>query len=147
MDFRGESKNFILNDHRLKISQTIMVFFLELYQLFFLFLKTLIIWINLSLEFSLKVICRIWMFRVDGKHFILNGSWWRISQCIMVLFLELYKLLFLCFKTLTIWRTLRLEVSESNNFILNFSDDNMFYLYFMSSLIWCRLSSCLLNIW
>ena len=75
--FRGESEKFILNKYWWKLSQFIMVLFLELYQFFFLFLKTFIRWINISLGFSIKVICIIWMFRVDGKHLALKGSWWK----------------------------------------------------------------------
>ena len=51
-----------------------LLFSPELYQLSFLFFKYLIIWRNLVLEFSLKVICRIWMFRGESNHLILNGS-------------------------------------------------------------------------
>ena len=67
--FRGNSKHFILNGSRRILSQFIMMFFLKLYQFFFLFFKTLIRWRNIGLEFSLKVIFRIWMF--NSKHFIL----------------------------------------------------------------------------
>ena len=130
-----------------KMSQFIMVFFLELYQFFFLFFKTLnrlrnlglgllsmwssedgfselivstsflmgpdenflnsswyfplnfinssscflalIRWINIALVFYFKVIFRRWMFRVESKHFILNVLWWKLSQFIMVFFLEI----------------------------------------------------------
>ena len=75
-----------------------MVFFLEIYQLFFLFFKTLIKWRKLSLEFSLEVICGRWIFKGESKHFILNGPWWKLSRFIMVFFLELYLFFFLFFK-------------------------------------------------
>ena len=117
--FRVYGQHFILDGSWWKLSQFIMVFFLGIYQFFFLFLKTLIRWRNLVLEFSLKVIFRIWMFRVDGKHFILNEFWWKLSQFIMVFFLELYQFFFLFFKTLIRWRKFNLEFSEINNFILN----------------------------
>ena len=80
-------------------------------QFFVWLLETLIRWRNIVLTFSLKVIFRRRIFRVDGKHFILNGSRWKLSQWIMVLFLELYQLFFLFFKTLIIWRNLVLEFS------------------------------------
>ena len=117
--FRGNGKHLILNGSLWKLYQFIVVLLLELNQFFFLFFKTLIIWINISLGFSLKVIFRIWMFRVDGKHFILNGWWSKISQFIMVYFLEFYQFLFLFFKTLIRWRNINLEFSESNHFILD----------------------------
>ena len=41
-----------------------------------LIVKGLIIWGNLGLEFSLKVIFRRYIFRGDSKHFILNLLWW-----------------------------------------------------------------------
>ena len=68
-----------------------MVFFLklliiyhELYQFFFLFLNTLFRFRNVSLGFALKVIFRWWLFRGESKKFILDGSWWKLSQLIMV---------------------------------------------------------------
>ena len=92
------------------------------------------------MEFSLKVIFRIWMFRVDGMHLILYGYWWKLSQFIMVLFLELlslcheiYQFFFLFFKDFLIWRNLVLEFAlkvicriwmlrdEINELILNSS--------------------------
>ena len=109
--FRGESRHFILNEYWWKLSQFIMVFFLKIYQLFFLFFITFIRWRNLSLNLSLKVICRIWMFRVDGKHFILNESWWNFSQFITVFLLELYQFFFWFFKTLIKWINLRFAFS------------------------------------
>ena len=87
----GESKHFTFNESWWKLYQFIMVLFLKLHQFFFLIFKTLIRWRNLSLGFSLKVIFRILIFIVDTKHFILNGSWWKLSQFIMVFFLELYQ--------------------------------------------------------
>ena len=74
--FIGESKHLILNGSQLKISQFIMVFLLELYQFFFLVFKTLIRWRKLSLEFSIKVIFRRWMFGGDSRHLIFNVLWW-----------------------------------------------------------------------
>ena len=117
--FRVNGKNLILYGPWWKLSLFVMVFRLELYQFFFLFFNTLIRWRNFSLEISLKVIFRRWVFRVDGKHFILNGSRWKLSQLIMHLFLELYQLFLLFFKTLVRWRNHNLEFSESNHFIFN----------------------------
>ena len=107
--FRGDSKHFTLNGYWWKISQFIMVFFLELYQFLFWFFKTFPRWRNISLEFTLKVIFRIWMFIIDGKHFILDGSLWKLSRFIMVFFLEIHQLFFLLFKTLIRWWNLVLE--------------------------------------
>ena len=134
---RVDDKHQILNGSWWKLSQFIMMFLLELYQFFFLFFKTLIIWINLSLLFSLKVIFRRWMFRDESKKFILNGSWWKISQFIVVFFLELYKFFFLFFKTLIRRMKFSLGFSlkkifrrwsfrgESKHLILNGSSWNM----------------------
>ena len=63
---------------------------------------------KLSLIIFLKVICRRNIFRGDIKHIIFNGSWWKLSQIIMVFFLELYQFYFLLFKTLIRWRNLSL---------------------------------------
>ena len=129
--WRGDSNHFISNGSWWKFSQFIMVFFLGLYQFFFLFFKTLIRWRNLCLGFSLKVICRRWIFRGESKHFILNGSWWKLSLFIMVFFFELYQFFFLFFKTFISWRNLSLEFalkvirrrwifrSDSKSFIFN----------------------------
>ena len=81
----------------------------ELGQLLFWLFKYLIRWRNIVLEFSLKVIFRRWMFRVDGNHFILNRSWLKLSQSIMVFFLETYQLFFLFFRTLIRWRNMSLD--------------------------------------
>ena len=53
-----------------------MLFSFKLGQLFFSFIKTLIIYSKLGLEFSLKVIIRIWGFRGEINHFVLNVLWW-----------------------------------------------------------------------
>ena len=95
----------------MKNSQIMMLFFLELYQFFCLFFKTLIRWRNLVLEFTFKVICRIWMFIGESKHFMLNGYWWRISQCIMIFFLELYQSFFFTPNLFIIWWSPSLEFS------------------------------------
>ena len=102
--FRVDGKHFIFNGSWGKLSQFIMVLFLECYQLLFLFFKTFIIWRNLSLEFSLKVICRRWMFRGEIKHLVFNGFWRKLYQFIMVFFLELYQSFFLFFKSFIRWR-------------------------------------------
>ena len=107
--FRVDGNHFILNGSWWKLSQLIMVFFLEIYQFLFIFFKTLIRWINISLEFYLKVICIIWMFRVYGNNFILNGSWWKPSQLIMVFFLKTYQVLSMFFKILIRWISIRFE--------------------------------------
>ena len=85
-----------------------LLFCLKIYQLFLLFLKTLIRWITLGLGFSLKVIFRRWMLRGDSKHSILNVSWWGHFLYHLLFYLELYQLLFLFFETLIIWRKLGL---------------------------------------
>ena len=125
----------------MKTFSIILVFFLKLYQIFFLFFKTLIRWINISLGFYLKVICRIWMFRVGGKHLILNGSWWKFYQFIMVLFLEPYQLLFLFFKTFIRWRNIMFEFS-----LKVFWWEHVLFS-FRLSIICFRLSYFLLKSW
>ena len=80
--FKGESKYFIFNDYRWKLYQVIMVFFLEIYQLFLLFFITFIRWRNCSLGFALKFIFRRWMLIFDVNHFIwvsLNDNFLHLS--------------------------------------------------------------------
>ena len=114
-----------------------MVFFLGICQSFFLFFINLIRWRNIRFGFSLKVIYRIWMFRVDGKHFILNESWWKRSQFIIVFFLELYQLFFLFYNFFIRWINLRFE------FALQLFWWEHVWFSSRSSLIFFRLSSCL----
>ena len=150
----GDSKHFILNESWWKLSQFIIVFFPELYQFFFLFFNILIRWRNLTLGFDLKVIFIRCMFIGDSKHLILKESWWRISQFIMVFFLEilnLYLFLLVFFK----WRKLGLDffpdwsleyVYSEVILITSFwmcSDKNMSDFSFWSYLKCWRTSSCL----
>ena len=136
-----DGKNFIFDVSWWKLYQFIMVFFLELYQFIFLFFKNLIRWINLVLGCSFKVIFRRWIFRGNSKHFICNGLWWRLSQCIMVFFHELYQLSSLFFITLIWWRNILLEFyikvifrrrmfrGESEHFMLDGSWWGLFQLH------------------
>ena len=82
------------------VSLELLSLYCGLYQLWFLFFKTLLRWRNISLECALKVICRRLMFRGESMRFILNGSWCEVSQFIMVVSLELYQFFFLFFKNL-----------------------------------------------
>ena len=114
--FRSESNQFIFNMFWLKLFWLQLLFLLEIYQLFFLFSKQIIRCRNLVLEFALKLICIIWIFRGKSKNFILDGSCWKLSQLIMVLLLELlslyhelYQLLFLFIKTFLICINISLE--------------------------------------
>ena len=90
--FIVDGKHLILDGSWWKCSWFTMMFFLELYQFFFLFFRILFRWRNIFLVFSLNVICRRCMFIGKSKHVFLNRSRWRLSQCIMVSFLELYQL-------------------------------------------------------
>ena len=38
------------------------------------------------------------MLRIDVKHFILDGYWWKLSQFIILFFLEIYQFFFLFLK-------------------------------------------------
>ena len=157
--FRVYDKHFIFYGYWWKLSQLIMVFLLELYQLLFLFFKPLIRWRNLVLEISLKVIFRIWMFRVNYKRFILNGSWWKLSQFIIVFFLEIYQLFFLFSKLwsyeeilacnfLSKWSS-QDECSElmaSTSFWMGL-DKNFFNSSWCSSLNYINSSPCFSKIW
>ena len=139
--------------------QFIMVFFLEIYQLSFWFFNNLLLWRNLLLEFSLKVIFRRWMFIIYGMHYILDGSWWKLSLFIMLLFLELYKFFFLFLKVwsdgeILAWDLVSKWYSEdgcSEVIVITsfsiFSYENMFYSMCCFSLNSINSSSCFYKLW
>ena len=70
--FRSESKHFIFSVFWQELVWFHLFFYLELYQLLFWLFKNLIIWRNLGLEFTLKVIYRRWIFRGESKYSIFN---------------------------------------------------------------------------
>ena len=92
--FRDESKHLIFNVFWWEHVWFNLLFYLELYQFLFLLLKTLIRWMNLGLQFSLKVIFIICMLRDESKHFILNGYLWKLYRFIMVFPIKLYQFYF-----------------------------------------------------
>ena len=101
-----------------------MLFLYEIHQCFFWYKS----WLGI---FSQSDLQNIYSFRGDSKHFILNGSWWKFSQLIVVIPLELYQFFFLFFKTLIRWISLGLGfylkvifgtfmfIGDSKHFILN----------------------------
>ena len=74
--FRSDINHFILNVFWWELVRLYLLSSLELYQFFFWLFENLIRWINIGFVFALKMIFRRWMFRCDGKHFILNVLWW-----------------------------------------------------------------------
>ena len=130
----------------LDIYQFFQVFF-KWSQLFFWLFKDLIRWINIVLEFSLKMIFRRWMLIVDGKQFILVGSWWKTYQCIMVFLLELYQLFLFFSKLWSYGEILTWDFLRVITIFWICSGENMFAFSFRSSLICFRLSSCLSKSW
>ena len=89
------------------------------------FSKKNIRWINIGLDFILKVIFRIWMFRDDIKHLILNDSWWNISRFIVVFLLKLSQFFFFSFKNIGLEFSLKMIFrrwifrGDSKHFIFN----------------------------
>ena len=92
--FIVDNKHFIFNMFWWEHVWFHLLFYFEIYQLFFWLFKTLIISINLGLEFTIKAILRIWSFRSESNLFILNAFWWKPSQFIIVLLFELYQFFF-----------------------------------------------------
>ena len=112
----------------MKLSEFIMVFFLEIYKLFFLFFTTLIWWINLVLGFAFKVIFRRRIFRIDVKNFILDGSRWKYCRVITVVWLHpflishLYQTFFSSVKNIIscfLWQLKFIGWRINHNFVLS----------------------------
>ena len=116
-------------------------------------------WRNLRLEFSLKLIFRIWMFRGDSKHLILKRSIWKFSQFTMVFLLKRYQLFFFFSKTWSDGEILALNFlsKKSSEYVCSeviivstsfwmYSDENIFDFSFRSSLNCYRIYSCLKKI-
>ena len=107
--FRSYSKRFIFNVSWWEHVWFHLLYFLDLYQFFLWLFKFLIRWRNIFLGFSLKVIFRIWMFRVEIKNFVFSVVWWK-HVWLHFFFLEIYQFFFLFFKALIRWRKLGLEL-------------------------------------